>query len=199
MLDLELTYIKRGDGTRTMFIPEEQKAAAIAFCRAGGTKTAAEIEELVVAGHNGFIDAIDGLTEAQAAHKPSPEDWSFLELMGHVVSGKQIMGTLAAALAQGTLPPGFGPTIETEAAQDGITVTTFSTLADARAAAATAQAAMLAVIGTLDGQVDTERTFSHFYFGAFNSKEWCAFQRVHDDNHAQQSRAMRVSAGFPSA
>ena len=55
------------------------------------------------------------------------------------------------------------------------------------------------MIRTLDGPVNTEATFSHFYFGAFNSKEWCAFQRVHDDNHAQQARGMRAAPGFPAA
>lgn len=198
-IDLELTYIRRPDGGRTLAIADDRRAAAIEFLRTGGRKTAAEIEALVDEGHVTLLDAIAGLSEAQAVYKPSPDEWSMLELMSHVVSAKQIVAMLAPSLGDGRLPPGFGPAIETEAAQDGVTVTRFATLAVARAAADEAHQSLIAFVRRLDGDVNTDLTFKHFVFGDHNSREWCVFQRLHDDNHAPQARAIRASTGFPPA
>ena len=199
LIDLELTYIKNPDGSRKPSIPENLRLAAIEFVRTNGRQPAAQIEGIVDAGHRSIMSALDRITETQAAYKPAPDDWSVLELMAHVVSTKQIVGTLATALAQGALPPGFGPALETQATQDGVTVARFGTLAEARAAADDAHAVMMALVRGLDAPVNTDLQFKHYIFGAFNCREWAVFQRVHDDNHAPQVSAIKASAGFPLA
>ena len=146
-----------------------------------------------------MMGASDGMSEEQAAYKPSDDDWLVLNLMAHVVSTKQIMGVLTAALAKGELPPGFGAATETQASQDGITVSRFETLADARAAAEEAHRVMVEFARGIDGGVDTELRFKHYIFGAFNCREWVVFQRIHDDNHAPQMDQIKASPGFPKA
>jgi hypothetical protein len=196
-MDLELTYIKRPDGSRTLTIPEERRALAVAYLQEGGLRSAAEIEAIVEEGHSALLHAIDGLSTAQAAYKPTPDEWSVLELMGHVVTGKQLVAALCASLAEGRLPPGFGPALEVEAAQDGVTVARFETLETARAAACDAHAALLDFVRSADGPVNVEMTFRHFVFGPLNCRGWAAFQRLHDDDHRPQVDAIRATAGFP--
>lgn len=198
-MDLELTYIKNPDGSRTLNIPEDRKAAAIAFLRDGGAKSAAEIEAVVEAGHEALLRAIDGLSDAQSTFKPAPEEWSVLELMAHVVTAKQIVSALCAAMAQGLLPPGFGPPLEAAAAQDGVTVSRFETLEQARTAAGDAHAVLLKFVRSADGPVNAEMMFRHFVFGALNCREWAIFQRLHDDDHRPQVAKIRAAAGFPAA
>ena len=109
--------------------------------------------------------------KALAAFKPGPEDWSVLELMSHVVSTKRIVALLAAALAEGKLPPGINADSELESRQDGVTIMHFETLASARETASTAHADMLKFIRSIDDSTNTELRFKHFVFGAFNSPE----------------------------
>ena len=198
-MDLELTYIKNPDGSKTLTIPEDQKAAAIAFLRAGGLKPAVQIEAMVEEGHHAILSAIDGLSDAQASFKPDPDEWSVLELMAHVVTAKQLVAALCAGLASGSLPPGFGESPEGESRQDGVTITRFETLDAALAAAEAAHRTLLNFVRSADGPVDLEPTFRHFVFGAMNCREWAAFQRLHDDNHAPQALAIRATEGFPAS
>ena len=196
-MDLELTYIKRPDGSRTLSIPEERRALAVAYLQKGALRSAAEIETIVEEGHGALLQALDGLSTAQATYKPEAGEWSVLELMGHVVTGKQLVAALCASLANGTLPPGFGPALEVEAAQDGVTVARFETLETARASACDAHAALLDFVRSADGPVNVEMTFTHFVFGALNCRGWAAFQRLHDDDHRPQVDAIRAAPGFP--
>jgi hypothetical protein len=197
-MDLELTYIKRPDGGRTLTIPEERRALAVAYLRKGGLKSASEIESIVEEGHSALLQAIDGLSDVQASYKPAPDEWSVLELMGHVVTGKQLVAALCTSLAAGQLPPGFGPALEVEAAQDGVTVTRFATVDASRGAAGEAQAALMNFVRIADGPVNVEMVFRHFVFGALNCREWAVFQRLHDDDHRPQVDAIRATTGFPA-
>lgn len=190
-----MSYIKNPDGSQTMLIPEEKKAAAIAFMREGAEKSGAEIEAIVEEGHAALLAAIDGVSESEAMRKPAPDEWSILQTMDHVVTGKRLFATLSAALVNGQLPPGFGKAAEQPSAQDGVTLKRFETLADARAAACDAHASMLNVIRSTDGAALPETTFRHFMFGDLNCREWMVFQRIHDDNHRPQIEAIRATIG----
>ena len=198
-MDLELTYIKNPDGSKTLSIADDRKALAVAFLRDGGSKRAAEIEAIVEEGHAALLRAIEGLSDEQSKFKPGPDEWSVLELMAHVVTAKQIVGVLSAGLAEGTLPPGFGSPLEAAAAQDGVTVSRFETLEAARAAADSAHTVLLNFVRSADGPVNVDMTFRHFVFGALNCREWAVFQRLHDDDHRPQINAIRAAPGFPLA
>jgi hypothetical protein len=198
-LQVKLTYVTGDDGARTATIPDEQRTAAIAYVREHGAKPPAEIEAIVREGYDGVLQALDGVSEEQAAYKPGPDDWSILELLAHVISAQRVIRTLAGSLAGGALPEGFGPQWEEAAAQDGITVVRFDTLAEARAALQAAHDDWLTFIRGIDGATNRELTFRHYIFGAFNAPEWAVFQRIHDINHTPQIGEIKSSPGYPRA
>ncbi len=198
-MDLKLKYVRDEEGNRRLTIPEDRRAAAIAFVEETAQRPPAEIEAVVRDGHESLLAALDGISESQASFKPGPDDWSVLELMSHVVSTKRIVALLAAALAEGKLPPGINADSELESRQDGVTIMHFETLESARETAESAHADMLKFIRTISDATNTELRFRHFVFGAFNSREWAVFQRVHDDNHAPQIFDIKASAGYPGA
>ena len=200
MESLQLTYVVGADGTRTLTLPDEKRAMVIAFVRDNAKKSPAEIEAVVQEGHDELFAALDEVSEAQAAWKPSENDWSVLELMAHVVTVKQITFGLSSSLSQGQLPPGAGPEWEEPSRQDGVTIATPATLADARAGAEAAHQLLLGYIRKLDdGAINTETVFRHFLFGAFNAREWPVFQRIHDGDHGPTIGKIRSMAGFPAA
>ncbi len=199
MVDLALMYVVGPDGKKQLTIPDDRRAAAIAFIHEASARTPKEIEALVQQGHDHLFAALAGVSESQAAHKPSADDWSILELMAHVVTTKRVVVALSTNLGDGHLPAGFGPQFEEAAAQDGVTVARFDTLAEARSAAQAAHEDLLAYIRRLDAGVNTEIRFKHFVFGALNSREWAVFQRIHDDNHAPQLSGIKTSPGFAAA
>ena len=196
-LQVKLTYVTGEDGARSATISDEQRTAAVAYVREHGAKPPAEIEAIVKEGYDGVLRALEGVSETQAAHKPDGGDWSILELLAHVVSAQRVIRTLAVSLASGALPEGFGPQWEEAAAQDGITIVRFDTLADARAALQAAHDDWLAYIRGIDGATNTDVTFRHYIFGAFNAREWAVFQRVHDINHTPQIYEIQASPGYP--
>jgi hypothetical protein len=198
-MNLELKYVIGADGKRTLTIPDEIRARVASYLRTGGAGTAARAEAIVQEGQDALALALSGLSEQQAAYKPSADDWSVLELMAHVVSTKLIVAGLCRSLGEGHWPPGVGAEFEEEAAQDGVTVRTFATLAEARAAAQAAHDNLLAFIRERYETADTETRFKHFVFGSLNSREWAIFQRIHDGDHTPQIASIRATPGFPAA
>jgi NAD(P)-dependent dehydrogenase (short-subunit alcohol dehydrogenase family) len=196
-VNLKITYPTDAEGNRRFHMPEEARTAVLDFIHDTAAKSPAKIAAIVQAGHDAVLRSIAGLTDAQAQHKPSADDWSVLETMGHIVTVKRVMAALAASLATGELPPGFGPQFEEERAQDGFIAATFTTVAEARDAADAAHRDLLAVIEKVD-DANTDVRFKHFFFGAMNAREWCCFQRIHDGDHAPQIAKIIASAGFPA-
>lgn len=196
-MDLQLTYHTRPDGTRYVTIPDATRTAVISFIRDNATTSVADIEALVEEGHRDVIEAVARLSQQQAQHKPSTNDWSILELMAHIVSTKRIIVGLCQNLGEGHWPPGVGAEWEEERAQDGVTVARFETLGEARAAADAAHNDLLALVRKLDS-ANPQARFKHFLFGAMNAREWAVFQRVHDADHAPQLRMIQAAPNFPA-
>jgi hypothetical protein len=196
-LTLELSYDIGPDGKKRLTIPPDQVAAVVAYCKTRGAERADAIAATVQEGHDELMAALAGVSEEQAAWKPAPDAWSILELMQHVVSVKQMMAGLSKTLATGQRPPG-AEQFEEPSAQDGVTIVSFSSLAEAITAAEQAHAGLLESIAALDaGEINTDVTFSHFVFGPFNSREWTVFQRVHDQDHTPHIGKIKATAGFP--
>jgi hypothetical protein len=198
-MDLELKYITGADGKRKLTIPDEIRARVASYLRGGGAGTAAGAEAIVQEGQDALLLAVSDLTERQAAYKPSADDWSVLELMAHVVSTKLIVAGLCRNLSEGHWPPGIGAEFEEESAQDGVTVRTCATLAEARAAAQAAHDDLIAFIRDRYETADTETRFKHFVFGPLNAREWAIFQRIHDGDHTPQIASIKTTPGFPEA
>lgn len=197
MVELGLKYVLGDDGKKHLTIEDDRRAAAIAFVQGTAAKSPAEIAAVIQEGHDPLMAALDGLSEAQAQWKPSADDWSVMELMAHVVTTKRVCASMCENLGAGHWPAGIGEEWQEEARQDGVTLAQFSTLDDARTAAQTAHDDLLKQISALD-TANTEIRFRHFVFGAFNSREWAVFQRIHDDNHAPQLGDIKGSAAFPA-
>jgi len=197
-MDLGLKYAVGPDGTRAMSMPDETRDWVISFVRENARKSPSEIETVAHEGHQELLAALEGVSEAQAAYKPGADDWSILELVAHEVSVKRTIGALAAALRNGALPPGFGPQFEEAKAQDGFIAARFETLAGAREAAQAAHDAIVAFVRGLDGPVDAGLTFRHYYFGAFNAREWPVFLRIHDGDHTSHIAKIKAVAGYPA-
>jgi hypothetical protein len=198
-MELGLKYDIGPDGAKTVTIPDDRRAAVIAFVREGAAGTPGQIESVVQEGHDALLAALEGVSEAQAAFKPAADDWSILELMAHVVSTKQIVATLCRSLGEGRLPPGFGPQFEEQAAQDGVTITRFATLAESLSAAGAAHADLLTTTRGLGSATDADVRFRHFLFGALNCREWAVFQRIHDGDHTPQIASIKAAAAYPAA
>jgi hypothetical protein len=184
-MDLGIQYTRQPDGSKRASIPDRSREWALSFIKEHAAKPPAEIEAVVQEGHDQIIRLLDGLTDEQAASHPAEDEWSVLDAMAHVVSTKQIMVALIGSLSQGALPPGAGPEWEEESRQDGVTIRTFATVAEARDAANEAQRQLLDLIAGIDA-ANSEMRFKHYIFGPMNAREWCVFQRIHDGDHTPQ-------------
>lgn len=166
------------------------------YIRHNAEKEPAALHDLVEKGHDQLFAQLGGLSAEQATFKPAPDEWSVLELMDHVVTAKGGVARICARLARGETIEGTGREGDE---QDGITRDHFEALADARAAAQAAHDELLAFIDGLSPASNVAARFNHFVFGDLNCREWAAFQRVHDGDHAGQIEKVRAAAGFPAS
>ena len=155
-------------------------------------KSPQAIRDLVQKGQSQLLDTIEGLSEEQATFKPEPDVWSVLEVLHHVERAKRGVVKICASLAQGETPAGFGGEGEDRGSE------TFASLAEARAAIEAPHEELLAFIETLPPAANVESRYDHFIFGALNGREWAAFQRVHDGDHANQIEQVKASPGYPA-
>lgn len=195
--NLGLKYTIRPDGTKSVTISDEARAFVVSFVQDNAKKPTDAIATVVQEGHDALMAALAGVSDAHARHKPSPGDWCILELMDHIVTTQQIVVNLSRNLGEGHLPPGVGAEWEEESRQDGVTLTHFATIEQARTASDAAHADLLTLIAALDA-VNLDTTFRHFLFGAFNAREWAVFQRIHDEDHTPQIAAIKASPGYPA-
>ena len=149
-------------------------------------------------GHDALISSLDGVSDAQAAWKPAPDEWSILELMDHVVTIKRFLVALTQHMSQGAWPPGLTEAWQEESAQDGATVARFTSIAEARDAADAAHDALLAFLRGVTPEMNTEKTFTHFLFGAMNFREWIIFERIHDGDHGPTIARIKSREGYPA-
>ena len=165
------------------------------YIRHNATKEPAAIRDLVIAGHAQLAGLLSGVSEQQAAFKPAPDVWSMQELMAHVVTAKRGVARICARLARGEQVANFGGEGEE---QDGVTRGAFASLAEATAAAETANEELVAFIGGLSDEASTTARYTHFLFGDLNCREWAVFQRVHDGDHSNQVQQITSAPGYPA-
>lgn len=198
MDQLHITYEVGEDGVRRARLSDDALNYVLTFIKDSAAKPPSGIAAAVQEGHDYVLRNIEGVTDAQAAWKPAPDEWSILETMAHIVTVKRVTVALTTHLGAGNMPPGFGPHLEKEESQDGVTLAKFETIVEARESAQSAHDELLALIEKLDG-MDTDTRFRHFFFGPMNAREWACFQRIHDGDHFPQLESVRLSPGFPAA
>ncbi len=177
--------------------PDEVVSRVKSYVEHTVSKGQESIREAVQKGHEQLFGLLDGMSEAQATFKPGPDDWCVLEVLQHVVTAKRGIARLCVTLARGETPRGIGGEGEDEE-QDGVMRDRFGSLADARSAAETAHHELLAFVDSLSPETHLEAHYAHFLFGALNSREWAAFQRVHDADHTNQIQKIKDAPGFPA-
>ena len=177
-------------------VPDEIVERIRSYLAHNAAKEPRAITELVQTGHDQLGGLLEGLSEEQARFKPGPDDWSVLELLRHVVVTKRGVARVCETLARGEQPAGLGGEGEARA-QDGVMGEEFPSLAQARAATQEAHEQLLSFLGRLSPAANTEARFRHFLFGDLNCREWAAFQRIHDGDHAGQIEKIRAAPGFP--
>ena len=178
-------------------LPAEIIDRVTGYIRHNATKEPPALRSLVQQGHDQLSGLLDSLSEEQARWKPGPGDWCALELLQHVVTAKRGVARICQRLAAGEQPPGIGREGDE---QDGITRgEPFASLAEARTAMNAAHAELLAFIDGPLASANVEARFNHFVFGDLNCREWAAFQRVHDGDHAGQIEKITSAPGYPVA
>ena len=175
---------------------DEMVERITSYIKHNAEKEPAALRALVQQGHEALAGLLGGLSDAQATFKPSADDWCVIEVLQHVATANRGVARICERLAAGETIEGTGREGDE---QDGIMgPKTFDTVAGARDAIAAAHGELLAFIdGHLAG-ANVGTRFNHFIFGDLNCREWAAFQRVHDGDHANQIRAVLESPGFPT-
>jgi hypothetical protein len=140
-----------------------------------------------------LLDALDGVTDAQADFKPSPDAWSIREVAQHILKSSRGTRGLVQRLAAGQGPgEGDDRVFETprETTDAPIEALRDELLRDGLAwAAATEQ---------LPPRPPLEPTAPHMMFGPLHARAWYLFERVHDVDHANQIKAVKAAPGYPA-
>jgi hypothetical protein len=153
----------------------------------------------VVGARTELLEAIAGISEEQAAWKPSPADWSIAETVRHQLPSSAGVVAIIRALTAGRDPaedtpyddPGEVTAHEVAPAFEGL-------FADLRRAFTENSITFAALPALLPAESDLERTFPHMYFGPLPARAWFAFQRVHDRAHLRQVEEIVSADGFPA-
>ncbi len=141
-----------------------------------------------------FLDAIEGLTDEQAAWRPpqgeGEDAWSALEVTQHLTGWTDNVRGMVEAMAQGKegtkLPPGH------------LDADPSKTLAEARRDLVRASMALAEFMARPGVDDDLSVEVEHVLFGPLNLRAWLLFQRIHDIDHVNQIAALKAMDGFPA-
>jgi hypothetical protein len=168
-----------------MVLPQEVRDRVLGYIQHQGTKSPQALADLVAAGHEKYLAVIAGVDETRATKKPAPDEWCMRELMLHVLTAQS---GLQLAVARLSLDDGQSVgggdarrLIGMAREDDG---TPFAALVDELRGL---NERTLAAIRAIPEDADLSRKPEHPFFGPLNVREWAAFQRVHDEDHAQHA------------
>ena len=156
-----------------------------------------------------FVEALDGVSDAQWVLRPSDQEWSLAETVEHVVLTNRL---ILAALGRARAAPisADARRFDDAAISDamfrdagpapGLAEPTgcFATRADGVAALG----ASCDAIATWTGQAREDlrmHGLPHPVFGLFDGVQWILFSAAHTDNHVPQLRALRALPELASA
>jgi hypothetical protein len=158
------------------------------------------------------LQEADGLSQAQADWRPSPDDWSVGEILHHLTLAEINTGKLTSKLLKETggavapYPPGLdgfaplpawppGPREAPPVVRPEKGHPIAQLLHDMRAARDRSRQS-LERLATVDPRAFTWR---HFTLGEMDLGQWWMLQAQHDRDHLQQLRRIRKMPGFPRA
>jgi uncharacterized damage-inducible protein DinB len=154
--------------------------------------------------------ATEGLTQAQAAIKPSPEKWSVLECVEHIVLAERRIRGWAENPQEGEAPPA-NPQKEAELMEAMAVRATrrqspeparpngrYTTLAEALREFEKERAHSIAFVEKQGPGLYTRRA-THPFFGAINGAETICLMAAHSERHAAQIREVRAAIESPAS
>jgi hypothetical protein len=153
----------------------------------------AELWRRVAAARLELLDALDGVTEEQAAFKPSADDWSIREVAQHILKSSRGTRGLVERLARGE-GPARGDDRVFEAPREA----TDAPVASLRDELLRDGITWSAAIEALPARPPLEPTSPHMFFGPLHARAWYLFERVHDLDHANQIKAVKAAPGYPA-
>lgn len=137
------------------------------------------------------LDALEGVSEAQASFEPAEGEWSIREVALHVLNGSRRTAQLVELLARGEP----AASAATDPAREG----TDRTVAELREGLLRDGLGWSALTRELPDQPSFAVTATHSVFGELHSRAWYLFQRVHDLDHARQIQAVKATPGYPAS
>jgi hypothetical protein len=168
---------------------------------------------LLARSRTAVLQAVDGVTEAQARWKPMPERWTILEYIEHLaVADDALVGLVKRSLAS---PEHIETPEERSAREQKIRATPiprgvnrapdtlkpverFNSLADAVAAFLAARERTVEYARTTTD--DLRRHFTpHPVLGALDAYQWLCGNARHAESHAGHVMEIRGMADFPAA
>lgn len=170
------------------------------YIRQEVSKGSDAVLEVVSEGHKLLMESFAGLSDEQATWKAGPDEWSVLETMHHVISGKRGHALECAALARGELlgGPDAGDDFWREF-YGNLVGPPYTSLEEARTDAEKGQREMVAFLNGVSAETNVEKTATHPLVGPMNCLGTAVFQRIHDGDHTGQIGKIKASPGFPSS
>ncbi len=172
-------------------IPDEVKDRVLSYIKHQAAKSAPALRDVVQHGHDQVMGMLAGMSDEQAVFKPSAEEWSVFEVLQHAAEAGRRTARGCVALAAGEE---LNKTVRAGQIKDE----PFTSLDQARAALDAAHQELLNFVDSLSPKTNVEAMLDHPFFGPLNCREWAAFQRVHDGDHAGQIEQITSAAGYPA-
>lgn len=159
-----------------------------------------------------FLDAVDGLSEAQLRWKPDPNTWSVMEVAEHIVASEQYLSSMAQkALASPADPSKKRPNPREMDAKILAGVTDRSQ--KAKAPEALVPKGRFRTIGELTSEfrslrdrniafvretnADLRSHFAPSPLGDLDVLQWYIFMAGHTERHVAQIAELKANPGFP--
>ena len=150
-----------------------------------------ELWPRVLQGRLEFLDAIRGVSAAQAGFRPRPDDWTIAEVAHHMLTGSRAVAQTIERLAS-------GQPAETVQWTDPAGAPSATSLADLRRDILADSVAFSSLATRFPDDVSLAPTAPHGMFGDLHCRAWFMFQRLHDQDHARQVLAIKHAPGYPA-
>ncbi len=172
-------------------IPDEVKDRVLSYIKHQASKSAPALWGVVEKGHDQVTGLLAGMSDEQAGFKPRAEEWSVFEVLQHAAEAGRRTARGCVALAAG------GELNKIERVGQ-IKNEPFTSLDQARAALDAGHQELLDFVDSLSPETNVEAMLEHPFFGPLNCREWAAFQRIHDGDHAGQIEQITSAAAYPA-
>ncbi len=154
----------------------------------GGKQSLKEMWPRAMKARLELLDALEGVSDAEADWSPAPEEWSIKEVALHILKNSRSTRALVQALAAGK--PGDTAGIEPPRESTATPIKELQT--QLRDDGIEWSAAILALPPT----PPLTPTARHSMFGELHTRAWYLFQRTHDLDHQGQIQKVKAAPGY---